>query len=227
MKILCVTHRQWALNIYKHIASNSDHQILIISSKDAYDQSIVAEFNPDYILYYGWSWLVSKEIIGNFKCVMLHPSPLPKYRGGSPIQNQIIQNEKISMVTLFFMTEALDAGDIILQREISLDGHLSEILARITDVGIKLTEQFLRGDFQPQKQDETQATYCKRRRPSESEITIEELQTRDSTYLFNKIRMLEDPYPNAYIKTIDGKKLLLKFVELTSSISVSDEKNTS
>jgi tRNA(Ile)-lysidine synthase TilS/MesJ len=37
---------------------------------------------------------------------------------------------------------------------------------------------------------------------------------KDSTYLYNKIRMLEYPYPNAYIKTIDGKKILIKLAEL-------------
>ena len=44
---------------------------------------------PDIVLFYGWSWKVSEKLINKFDCLMLHPSPLPKYRGGSPIQNQI------------------------------------------------------------------------------------------------------------------------------------------
>ena len=43
---------------------------------------------------------------------MLHPSPLPKFRGGSPIQNQIIRNKKKSMVTIFRINNILDGGDI-------------------------------------------------------------------------------------------------------------------
>ena len=46
---------------------------------------------------------------------MLHPSPLPKYRGGSPIQNQIIRGVVDSMVTIFVMNDKIDAGDIIAQ----------------------------------------------------------------------------------------------------------------
>jgi len=214
MRILCVTYRQWAIDIYLDIQKNSDHLYLIIDSHEKYSDNIVHDFKPDYILFYGWSWIVSSDIINNYKCIMLHPSPLPKYRGGSPIQNQIINNEKQSMVTLFIMTDNLDDGDIVLQEEISLNGHLDSIFEGITKIGIKLTMEMLKGNYSLKQQNNTQATYYKRRKSSESEITIEELKTKSSEYLFNKIRMLEDPYPNAYIKTIDGKKLLLKMVEV-------------
>ena len=48
-----------------------------------------------------------------------------------------------------------------------------------------------------------------RRKPSESEITFKEIKSKSANYLYNKIRMLQDPYPNAYIRTSDGKKLFL------------------
>ena len=47
---------------------------------------------------------------------MLHPSPLPKFRGGSPIQNQIIRGEKISAVTIFKINKIIDGGDIYFQK---------------------------------------------------------------------------------------------------------------
>ena len=50
----------------------------------------------------------------------------------------------------------------------------------------------------------------KRRKPSQSEITLDEIKTKKANYLYNKIRMLQDPYPNAFIKTIDGKKLTIQ-----------------
>ena len=43
----------------------------------------------DIAFFYGWSWLVSNKVIDNFLCICLHPSKLPLFRGGSPIQNQI------------------------------------------------------------------------------------------------------------------------------------------
>ena len=214
MRILCVTYRQWAFDIYSEIQKNSNYLYLVIDSYEKYSDEIVHDFKPDYILFYGWSWIVSSDIINSYKCIMLHPSPLPKYRGGSPIQNQIINNEKESMVTLFVMTNNLDDGDIVLQEKISLNGHLNSIFESITKIGTKLTMEMLKGNYTLKQQNNTEATYYKRRKANESEITIEELKTKSSEYLFNKIRMLEDPYPNAYIKTIDGKKLLLKLVEV-------------
>lgn len=214
MKIVCVSYRDWALKIYDAIAQQTNHTVLIIRRKEEYNEQKIRDFAPDFILYYGWSWIIKEDIINDFNCVMLHPSPLPKYRGGSPIQNQIINGEKKSAVTLFIMDKGIDTGDIVFQEEISFEGHLAEIFDRITDVGTKLTLKMLNEEYILKKQDDSQATIYKRRMPEESEITLDELQNQSGEYLYNKIRMLEDPYPNAFIKTKDGKKLLIKLAEL-------------
>ena len=59
------------------------------------------------------------------------------------------------------------------------------------------------------EQDHNSATVFQRRKPSESEITLWEIQNSSSNYLYNKIRMLQDPYPNAFIRASDGKKLFI------------------
>ena len=214
MKILCISYRDWALKIYDELAKTNEHEVIIIRNKDDYSDELVLQHNANLILFYGWSWIISDQVLNSTPCIMLHPSPLPKYRGGSPIQNQIINGEKTSCVTLFLMDDTLDGGDIVAQEEISFEGHLDQIFNRMSEIGWKLTQQLLAHGISGQKQDESQATYCKRRKPADSEITIKELQSQSSEYLFNKIRMLEDPYPNAFIRTIDGKKLLIKFAEL-------------
>ena len=78
------------------------------------------------------------------------------------------------------------------------------------NLGYELTVKIFNGDYDPTPQLDRSATYCKRRKPMDSEITIDELTSKDSEYLYNKIRMLADPYPNAFIKTKDGKKLFIK-----------------
>ena len=181
-KILCVGYRTWALNIYKNILITKNCEFKIIDSFDNYNEEIIYDYNPDFILFYGWSWIINDEIINKYKCIMLHPSPLPKYRGGSPIQNQIINGELNSKVTLFLMNDKIDEGDIILQDNITLDGHLNDIFNQITKVGTKLTIDFLNDKYFLKKQNNNLATYCKRRLPSHSEITLEELQTKDSKY---------------------------------------------
>lgn len=209
MKIACVGYRDWALNIYDGLSRNSDHTFLIFRSRSQYDVEALTDFRPDLVLFYGWSWYVPSDIIDRFTCIMLHPSPLPRYRGGSPIQNQIIAGETISQVSLFVMSDELDSGDIVGQREFSLTGTLSEIFKRIEDVGFSLTQDLIEHGLQPVRQQHSLATYCIRRSPCDSEITPQELSTKPAMYLFNKIRMLADPYPNAYILCADGNKLFI------------------
>jgi methionyl-tRNA formyltransferase len=220
MRIACVSYRKWAISIYDRLENETDDIYLIIRSKKQYDEDRILEFTPDVILFYGWSWFVSKPIIDSNVCIMLHPSPLPKYRGGSPLQNQILAGEKMSMVSLFLMTSELDAGNIIAQMEYSLEGKLEKILNEISDIGFELTLKHVISSTKisgvPQKNDE--ATYCKRRRPEESEISVDEIHTKTAEFLYNKIRMLADPYPNAFIRMKDGSKLIIKDADYEEGI---------
>jgi methionyl-tRNA formyltransferase len=211
MRIACVGYREWALDIYDNIEKEfSSFQYLRISSKKDYNKQNIRDFNPDIILFYGWSWFIDNSMLNDYMCVMLHPSSLPLYRGGSPIQNQIINGEIISSVTLFVMNEDVDAGPILYQGEYSLLGELNEILDRISDIGYLLTRKmFIERKFIGEEQEHNKATFYKRRKKEESCISAEELRTKSAIYLYNKIRMLQEPYPNAYILTADNKKLFI------------------
>jgi methionyl-tRNA formyltransferase len=216
MRIVCISYREWALEIYDKLSKEMDHTFLIIRNKKQYDETIIRDFKPDFILFYGWSWIIKSEIIEDFTCLMLHPSALPFFRGGSPIQNQIISGLVESKVSIFKMDQGIDSGPIYYQENYSLLGSLDEIFERITKIGFELTKKVFLEGATPKYQNHDLATYYKRRNPSESEITLNELQTKSSIYLYNKVRMLADPYPNAFIKTIDGKKLIIKLVEIAN-----------
>ena len=181
MKLCCIGYRNWALKIYEQL-DNDKFDIIIMKE---YDEKNIREYDPDYILFYGWSNIIEDNLLNDFKCIMLHPSPLPKYRGGSPIQNQIIRGEKDSAVTLFIMDGGIDTGDIIAQSYLSLDGNLNDIFNRMTKIGLKLTNEVLEGNFKKVKQNHSDATYFKRRKPSMSEITVEEISTKSGEYLYN------------------------------------------
>lgn len=212
MNIACITYRNWAIDIYEKIAQvyHQKHNFLIWKSKSEFDEVKLKEFKPDLILWYGWSWMVDEKFLEDYESIMLHPSPLPKYRGGSPIQNQIINGEKLGAVTLFRMNEGLDKGDIYQQLPMSLEGSLTEIFQRISHLGFSATCNIIEGNYKLEPQDHRDSTYHKRRLPNDSEITLEELLNKPAEYLYNKVRMLADPYPNAYFKTIDGKKIIIK-----------------
>jgi len=96
-----------------------------------------------------------------------------------------------------------------------LQRHL-DVFSRIVECGYIGTVSLLEkgGDIVGEKQQEADATYCKRRKAEQSEITLKELTEESTEYLYNKIRMLEDPYPNAFIRTKDNKKLFIKMAEI-------------
>lgn len=215
MKIACIGYRNWSLSIYKKLLDAlPQHKFLVQDSKENYSEDEIYKFKPDYVLFYGWSDLVKPELLRSFDCLMLHPSALPRYRGGSPIQNQIINGVTKSAVTIFLMDDGIDSGPISRQQELSLDGKLSEIFNRIEAIGVELTIDILTYGLKPVEQDHSLASYCKRRTPEMSEITLAELSESSAEYLYNKIRMLQNPYPNAYLKTSDGKKLRLTDCEI-------------
>jgi len=209
MRVACVGYRPWVLNIYDRLAASTDHTFLIFRSKAQFKVDALDDFKPELVLFYGWSWKVPADLLERHTCLMLHPSPLPRYRGGSPIQNQMIVGETRSKVSVFVMTNELDAGDIVGQQDLSLTGTLSDIFKRIEDAGVELSCHLLEHGLLRVPQDHSVATFCKRRTPGDSEITAEELASKSAEYLYNKIRMLADPYPNAYILTADGKKLMI------------------
>ena len=206
MKVLGIGYRDWAISIYKNLSKNKI-KIKIFKKKNISLKEI-NKYNPDIILFYGWSKKVSNGIVEKYKCVMLHPSKLPDFAGGSPLQNQIIRNIKKSAITLFVMNKKIDQGNIIAQKMIMLTGDLRDIFNRIVKTGTLLSLNIIKKNY-IEKKIRVNKIY-KRRSPSQSEITHEEIRTKNAIYLYNKIRMLQDPYPNAYIKTFDGKKLYIQ-----------------
>ena len=97
----------------------------------------IKQLNPDVICVVAYGKILPKELldIPKFGCINVHPSLLPKYRGSTPIQTAIINGDKTTGVTTMYMSEELDAGDIILQEEIQIEdsqtsGDIWDILAK-------------------------------------------------------------------------------------------------
>tara|TARA_Y100001935_G_scaffold25691_1_gene19133 strand:- start:1211 stop:1882 length:672 start_codon:yes stop_codon:yes gene_type:complete len=221
MKIMCFTYRDWAKKIYSNLDNEFKGSIdfIHINSKDEYSEETINKENPDLILWYGWSWIIPSSITNNFFSVMLHPSPLPKYRGGSPIQNQIINGETQSAVSLFKIDEGMDTGDIIYQKSFSLLGDLDDILQRITKIGTELSINMIKNFevLELEQQNHNISSSFKRRKPSQSKINHEDFENFTATELYNKIRALQDPYPNAFIECKDGTKLYLTKAHINDS----------
>ena len=208
MNYVYCAHREYSLNVFKKLKKKYKNFILI-KGKENLTISKIQNIDPKFIFFPDWSWIVPNEIIKNFQCVCIHESNLPKFRGGSPLQNQIIRGIKKTKSTAFLMNEKLDAGKILLKKELSLDGTLDEIFLRMENNNYDLITSIIQGRYKLTSQKGI-PSFFNRRTPSESELKN---LNHSKLYLHNFIRMLSDPYPNAFIK-IGKKKIIFKSSKL-------------
>ena len=124
MKFIIITKRKWNLNNFKKLNKN----ILIL---DKINLSKIKKINPKIIFFIHWSKLINNSIFKKYLCIQFHSSNLPKGRGGSPIQNQILSNIKKTKISAFKVSQSLDAGPICLQENLSLQGNALSIFTRM------------------------------------------------------------------------------------------------
>jgi len=210
MYIFCC-HRDWAKKLFVKLSKKYDMHL--ITSPKELTLKKVKQINPKFIFFPDWSWIVPSKIIDNYSCICFHESDLPKFRGGSPIQNQIINGIKKTKTTAFLMDDGLDTGDILLKKSLSLDGSINEIFDRMITNDYEMIVDIINKKYTIKKQ-HRKSTVFKRRKPEESEL---EHLNHSNLYLYNFVRMLEDPYPNAFIK-IGKKKIIFKSMKMKKNI---------
>ena len=111
------------------------------------------------------------------------------------------------MLTIF---DRIDRGEILFQESFSLAGDLDEIMTRIVKIGTKGTKEILRSfpnDLKIKPQDNTMASYFRRRTPSMSKISHDDFSKYTAKEIYNKVRALQDPYPNAYVVCKDDTEI--------------------
>lgn len=223
IRILACAYRNWAKEAI--LDSCMEYEYMLVTRPEALEERI-REFAPNLILFYGWSWMVPEWITDGYYCVCCHPSKLPAYRGGSPLQHQIMDGETESAVTFFRMTQEMDAGPILSQIPLSLEGSLDDIFDRIGDIAETYTEDLLDAitvGIIPRGTAQTEFSYpVKRRRPDMSEITHSEIASMPAEALHNKIRALSsetEDYPTAYIVCGDGQRLYLTASKVEAKVT--------
>tara|TARA_B100000029_G_scaffold169120_1_gene165321 strand:+ start:1697 stop:2359 length:663 start_codon:yes stop_codon:yes gene_type:complete len=201
-------HRKWALELFEQIRRKHKNFYLIKEPKQLTYKKI-KKINPKFIFFPDWSWKVPDEVFQNYDCICFHEADLPKFRGGSPIQNQIIRGIEKTKTTAFIMNEKIDAGPIIMKKELSLKGNLADIFQRMKKNDMYMINKILLGKFKIYSQKGKSTTY-KRRKPIESKL---DSLNYSKKYLYNFIRMLEDPYPNAFL-SVGKHKIIFKKAKL-------------
>lgn len=169
----------------------------------------IREISPDVLAVAAYGQKIPGEIldIPKYGCLNVHPSLLPAYRGGDPIRRQIMAGETETGVTIIYMSEKLDAGDICLVRstEIGPDetyGELSERLASIgADALVEAVSLTVAGKALRQPQDGTRATFAPHLRPGEEVIDWE----CHPSEVHNLVRAL-NPEPGA-VTSLGGERI--------------------
>ena len=163
---------------------------------------ILKEINPDIIVVAAYGQIIPKEILElpKFGCINIHASLLPKYRGAAPIQQAVIDGEKVSGVTIQQMGEGLDTGDMISKIVIPISptetgGSLFGKLAQAgADLLIKTLPSIEQGTAEFEKQPEESPT------PYAAMITKQMglMDFRKSAEELERLVRGLNPWPSAY-----------------------------
>ena len=101
--------------------------------------------NPDLVCVVSYGVILPKSFlkIPKYGCINVHPSMLPKYRGAAPIQWAILNGDETTGVTIMYLDEGMDSGDIIVQEEVTIDPDetTGELWNRLSSIGAKLLKE--------------------------------------------------------------------------------------
>jgi len=200
------------------------HRVASIKTEAMIEQ--IRDYAPDLICIIGWSELapsvlldIPKEKHGSKQrhdvthgCIGMHPTLLPQGRGRAPIPWAIIKGLKKSGVTMFYLEEEADAGDIIAQREFQIDieDDASTVYVKVASLHYELMRDNLpllvRGIAPRVPQDPSKVTIWKKRTPKGGVIDWNKSQMDQ----YNWIRALTHPYPGAFTFWRDRKVTIWK-----------------
>lgn len=183
------------------IKSKKLHDIKANSVNSAEFYNEIKKLNPDMIIVGSWGEKFKKDILNLVPCINFHPALLPKNRGANPYFWSIYLNQKVTGLTIHFMNEKFDKGDIILQEAITIDENetgesLKDKTTRLARVMVKdFLDLYDKKQIQPIKQNESYASY--EPQISEKEVIVDLTKSKEDVY--RHLRALH-PWAMPYVK---------------------------
>ena len=167
--------------------------------RNSYEE--VLSLKPDIIITCAYGQIVPVQILNypKYGCINVHASLLPKYRGGAPIQHAIINGEAETGITIMYMNEGLDTGDMIEKESVIIenDDNLDSLNKKLMNTGCLLLEKvlpnILKGNVRREIQDNSLATYAPIITRDDERIDF----NKTSFEIYNHIRGLS-PNPGTY-----------------------------
>ncbi|MFI8711257.1 methionyl-tRNA formyltransferase [Brevibacillus brevis] len=184
-----------------------------IKAEEALEE--VLALKPDLIITAAYGQILPKRLLDapKYGCINVHASLLPKYRGGAPIHKSIVEGEAETGVTIMYMVEALDAGDMLSKVVVPIEerdtvGTLHDKLAAAgSELLIATVPPLLAGELVAEQQDHSAATFAPNIKRTDEKIDW----SRSAEQIYNQVRGL-NPWPVAFT-TCEGKIWKLWWVE--------------
>ena len=225
-KYIIATIKDWNIDQYNKSTYKKSKNWFLVTDTKKLTFRYVKSINPKYIFFPHWSKKVDTKIVNNYECVCFHETDLPYGRGGSPIQNLILRNQKKTIITALKMTDKIDAGPIYLKKQLKLNGSAQQIYERASKKVYKMISIIVKKKIMPIAQKGNVVRF-NRRKPKQSILSK---KTKSLSELYNHIRMLDaKSYPTAFIKygnlRIEFKKAKINKKTLNASVSIKIKKN--
>lgn len=190
--------------------------------KDGAFADTLAELDPDLIIVVAYGRILPNYILDypKYGCVNIHASILPRWRGAAPIQRAIMAGDTLSGVTVQYMAEGIDTGDVIATVETPITedtdyGMLHDQLAVAGCEAISQTLRDIRGGTVVRKpQDESLANYAAKIENADCLLDF----AASAAEVHNRIRGLS-PIPLAIAAMPDGRKLKIAAAKRTTESS--------
>ncbi len=173
------------------------------------DYSFLYTLKPDLFLTFSFGQIIPQVVldIPTIGCLNLHGSILPKYRGASPVQAALINQEKVTGVSLMEMTKRMDAGKVYAVKEFPIEEEensttlFNKLKVNAKELIIDKLDDYLEGKLIGIEQDEENATFCYTIKPEQEKL---DLSLNKETLIGWIYALSEEPGGYLYLK---NKKL--------------------
>ena len=144
------------------------------------DYAFVDDIKPDLVITLAYGQIVPQGFLDKVPmgCLNLHGSLLPKYRGASPIQTALINNEKVTGVTLMEMVKSMDAGRMYAKKEVIIDEDdnatslFNKIKEAAKDLVLEALPLYINGELKGKAQNEDELTFCSIIKPEQEKLDL-------------------------------------------------------
>ncbi len=212
MKILFLGYRDWAIRAFEGLTSHPKiERYKILRSQKELDLTNLEEF--DLLVTLGWSDELGADVCERIPAIGLHCAELDRYSYGTPLQLQIIDRivkTKHRIFPFVYVDNAERAHthtrEFSHEMDLFLHGNIEDIFYQLTSTSIALLNCYF--DDYPNiyyQKWPAESVVREKRTPADSRIKKEDLTSISTEDLYNLIRSLGEPYPNAYIEDEVGK----------------------